>query len=86
MKKQMFGLLSILPAVTTVVTYFLVNCVNFGLVTKWWLFGCHLLVSLLGLLIGLWAVVVRQWWGLVAVVVCGYFLWIQFFGVRFWLR
>ena len=72
--------ISLLLTALVVATYLAMNHGAIEQSVKWWLFGCHLLLAVAGLLTGLAAMIVRQWWGTIALVSCGFFLWIQLVG------
>ena len=60
-----------------VAVYLFMTRVDFPPAVKWALLALQLLLAGLGLLAGTWAMIKRQWVGLVTFGVCAYFLWFQ---------
>lgn len=48
---------------------------------RWWAFGLHLAIALLGGLANLAALVLGRWWSLLPLTVCAYFILIQLGGL-----
>lgn len=72
--------LSLILTALSVAAYFAVTCIRFGDGVKWWVMGFHLVMAAAGMISGLAALVMRQWWALISVGACGYLLKIQLIG------
>lgn len=77
MKMNKVSLAGLLATIGTVVVYWAINNRSFDQGIKWWLFGAHLTLAILGFIMGAWALTQRSWIGSIYLIACGYFIYIQ---------
>jgi hypothetical protein len=78
MKKISFS--SFLCALVTAGLYYLMNYSSLSQGLKWYLFGAHLMLALLGFIFALASLFKKKWLSLLSLIICGYFLVIQLGG------
>jgi len=78
MKIDKVSFVSFCITATTLAIYLAITRLSFDQGIKWRLFGAHLVLAPIGVLMGAWTLKRRRWEGILYASLCGYIAYIQF--------